>query len=222
MRLFIKLLMAFCFLILIGMLFFSGYEKFKQWPEKISESPDKPQAPEIKESKPLVDGQILMERFETAQAYVPTPEDMAEEAAFEAEQIEIARQWLHDLDAEKRMAGLEQLTAYPSLAAEQLMLDVLGKDQSDEIRAAAANYLSYMDKPSLAAQNALFKALGDQNEEVRDNALNTLESFIDTLDEDDTASKRIASLFRQQVKNKRLPVDTRKSIQAFISDRLEN
>lgn len=120
------------------------------------------------------------------------------------------------------MDGLEQLTAYPSPESERLMLDILNKDMSDEMRAAAADYLSYVEEPSLATPNALFNALGDYNEDVRSNALNTLESYVASLDEDSATAKRIVNFLKKQSKNKQLPKDIRQEIKAYLSDQFDN
>jgi len=183
--------------------------------------------PKLTSSKPTlnsekVDIALLTERIQTAQLHEPTPEEIAEDKAFEAEQIEEAKRSLLDLDIEKRIEGLEQLTAYPSPQSEQLMLDILKKDMSDEMRASAADYLSYIEEPSLATQDALIQALNDSNEDVRNNALNTVQSYIYALDEDSASAKRIVDLLKKQARNEQLPADMRESIKEYLIDHFGN
>ncbi|MGY6276422.1 HEAT repeat domain-containing protein [Methylomonas sp. MgM2] len=120
------------------------------------------------------------------------------------------------------MEGLEQLTAYPSPQSEQMMVDILQTDMSDEMRALTADYLSYIEEPSLATQNALIDALNDRNEDVRSNALNTLESYLASLDEDSATARRIVNSLKKQSKNKQLPGDIRQEIKAYLSEQDEN
>ena len=161
---------------------------------------------------------ISFERLGAIQFYEATPEEIAADQAFEAEQIELAKQWLLDLNLEKRIAGLEQLTAYPSPQSEGIMLEILNNDMSDEMRASAADYLSYIQEPSLKAQDVLIQALNDTNEEVRNSAFNTVQSYIYSLEEDSASAKRLVNLLKKQAKNKQLPADMRDMIKEYLID----
>ncbi len=187
---------------------------------KLEQPKIEPSKPEIKPE--MVDGSALQDRYAASQQYEPAPEEIAEEQAFESEQIEEAQQWLQDLDSEQRMAGIEQLAAYPSPKAEQLMVERLQKDKSDEIRSAAADNLSYIEVPTSTTQDALIHALQDGNEDVRNSALNTLESYVASLEDDDATAKRIIGLLKSQLKSQQVPADIRESIKEFLTEQVEN
>lgn len=198
-----------------------GAEPPKEQQSQLAETQIQPQSPPA--TKPeVIDGAVLQERYESAQQYEPTPDEIAEEQAFETEQIAEAEQWLKDLDAEQRIAGIEQLAAYPSPKAEQLMVERLKNDKSDEIRIAAADNLSYIEVPTVATQDALVQALQDKNEELRTSALNTLESFVASLEDEDETAKRIVGLLKKQLKSQQVPSDIKEAIKEYLSDQFEN
>jgi len=169
------------------------------------------------EHKP-VDGSVLLERFQSAQIYQPTPELIAEERLVDAEQIKLAKTWLLDINAGQRIAGVEQLAAYPTPEAEQAIVDALQKDPSYEVRAAAAVNLSFVKEPALVTQNALINALADLNEEVRFNALNTLQSYLYSFENDNATAISIAMLLKRQLTNKSVPMEIRNAIKNILED----
>lgn len=166
---------------------------------------------------PLIQGEELMARFEAAQQYQPTPEEIAEDAAFEVEQIEQARQWMSDSNPEQRIIGAEQLTAYPTPEAEQLLVDILSKDAVDEVRLAAANSLSVIKTPALKTREALVAALQDSYEEVRFGALNTLQTYLG-VDSESSAAKKTLAMLKKQLKSKQVPQETRQAIKDYLLD----
>lgn len=181
--------------------------------------------------KPHSDSKIMIERralysrmspdsLAASRFYQSTPEERVEEEVFEFEQVELARQWLSDLDIEKRIMGVEQLAAYPSLRSENLLVDALKKDSEPQIRVLAAEHLSYIQQPSLSAQEALIAALYDINEEVRISAFNTLQYYLASSEEEGDA-QRIVGLLKRQMQNGKLPLNTRKVIEDYLSDQAE-
>jgi hypothetical protein len=189
--------------------------------EKVATVPAEP--PKVaSKAAPVVDGAVLLERYEASQQHQPNPEEIAEEQAFEAEQVEEAQQWLKDLAPEQRVAGIEQLAAFPSTKAEQLMVERLKQDASEDVRIAAADNLSYIEVPSTATQDALILALQDKHEDVRSSAFNTLQAFVASLEDDDPTAKRIVGLLRKQVKSQQVPAATREEIKEYLTDQFEN
>lgn len=209
---------------LIGLVIFPGWIVWLSWPslQSFFKSQEQQEAEKSKVEFSPVDGAMLLERFETSQQYQPTAEEIEEYSAFENEQIEEAQQWLLDLDAEKRVAGVEQIAAYPSAKAEQLLIETLLKDPSEEVRASAADNLSFVDEPSTAAQDALTRALQDANEDVRNNALNSLQSYVASLDDDNATAKRIVALLKRQLNNSQLSAEMRMEIKDYLSDQFED
>jgi len=189
--------------------------------ENASTLPTEPPAVASKPA-PVVDSSVLLERYQASQQHEPAPEELAEEQAFETEQIEEAQQWLKDLASEQRVSGIEQLAAYPSEKAEQLMVERLKQDASEEVRIAAADNLSYVEVPTIATQDALIQALQDGNEDVRTSAFNTLQSFVASLEDDDPTAKRIVGLLRKQLKTQQAPASIREDIKEYLTDQFEN
>lgn len=227
-----RILIVLIVLFAIGGAIVLGNGYFNFWPElnsffeatspETEESPFPDEQAEVISKPEPIDGTALLERFEVAQQYESSPEEAAEDLAFESEQIEEAQQWLLNLDSEQRLAGIEQLAAYPSPKAEQLMVEALKNDKSEEIRSAAADNLSYIEIPTVATQDALIHALQDSGEDVRNSALNTLESYVASLEEDDATAKRIVSLLKQQMKSKQVPADIKDSIKDYLTDQIQN
>lgn len=205
-------------------LLFAGSFVFLYWPqiEALFAAKQQQETSNVDTKQPVIDGAVLLERYESAQQFQPTPEEIAEEKAFELEQIAQARIWLLDLNPEQRIAGLEQLSAYPTRAAEKLMVEQLLKDESEAVRAAAAVSLSYIEQPSSLSLDALNHALHDINEDVRNSALNTLQSFVTSLEDDKSTVKRIVTLLEKQAKSKQLPADTRLAIKGYLEDQFGN
>jgi len=164
----------------------------------------------------------LLERYESSQFIAPTPEQIAEENAVQAGQIELARQWLLNLDAERRVAGIEQLAAYPTPESEQLMADTLKKDLSSDVRIAAAQNLSYIEAPTPATLQVLIHALQDQDQEVRLSALSSLQSYLHSLEDVSVEAKKIVRLLKNAAKNTQIPEDTRAVIKDSLADMADN
>lgn len=177
------------------------------------------------DSKIMIERRALYSRISpdslaASRFYQSTPEERAEEEAFEVEQVGLARRWLSDLDIEKRIMGVEQLAAYPSPRSENLLVGALKKDPEPQIRVLAAEHLSYMRQPSLGAQEALIAALYDINEEVRMSAFNTLQYYLASSEQEGDA-QRIVGLLKHQMQNGKLPLNTRKVIEDYLSDQAE-
>ncbi|WP_367154541.1 HEAT repeat domain-containing protein [Methylomonas sp. HYX-M1] len=176
------------------------------------------QTQEAAEANPALDPAAMQERLEAAQNYQASEEDAAEEAQADMEQIEEAGKLLADASVEQRVAAIEQLSAYPSPKSEQLMRAALQQDKAEAVRAAAADYLSYIEVPTRETVEALSQALLDGNEEVRDNALNTLQYYAGAVEDDDPVVKMVFEQLKIQQKNKKVVADIREAIQEFLAD----
>lgn len=208
-------------LVLLAGLVFLGVGAYTYWPDFQNQPADDQSQPVDAKEPIAIDSAQLQSTYQAAQLQESSPEEEEDEQAFDAEQIEEAKQLLLDLDAKQRMEGLEQLSAYPNVEAEKLMVDALKKDTSEDVRAAAAENLSYIEQPSLETQNALISAMQDSNEDVRNNALSTLESYLMSLEDDDASAKRIVSLLQKEANSKQIPEDMRTAINEFLAEQLE-
>lgn len=74
----------------------------------------------------------------------PTPEQLAEEAAYRRQQAPRVVPELHDPEAGKRLLAVERLSAYPGPEAETALLQVLRQEQNNLVRQAAARILGDM------------------------------------------------------------------------------
>lgn len=161
-----------------------------------------------------IDGAGLIERYQSAQQYQSTPEEITEDNAYTAEQISQAGEWLSDVDAEQRLMGAEQLGAYPSTESEKLLVEALNKDRDEQVRIASAVSLSYMHTLSHASQKALIDALQDDSEELRSAAFSTLQALVNRGE----SVKQILNLLKKQMKSKKTPIETREAIKDYLLD----
>jgi hypothetical protein len=107
-----------------------------------------------------------------------TTEEIEEESRIVAEQVAHAREWLESADPKQRLIGAEQLSAYPTVEAEKLLVETLLNDSEPEVRSAAACSLEYIENPDTNTLNDLLQALETDNEEVAVDALNTLTTYV--------------------------------------------
>ncbi len=147
-----------------------------------------------------------------------TEDQVAEDERIDAEQVARARRWLASSDRQQRIAGAEQLSAYPTAEAEHLAIHALAMDRDAAVRGAAAQSLESFERPSAAAIGALLAALQDPDAAVRMSALSTLQEYLadDTL-ETGSHAKVVAGL-RKLRNNRRVDKQTRHWVAAFLSD----
>jgi HEAT repeat protein len=148
----------------------------------------------------------------------PTPEQQEEDRDTAAQQVRVASHWLQSQDVEQRVAGAEQLAAYPIEETESLLTTALNGDPASEVRAAAAQSLGAVDSLGPASIDALLAALGDIDEDVRWSALATLQAYVLREPPQSTRARRIMRMLGRIGKSKRIPVETRTAIQAFLAD----
>ncbi|OAI17978.1 MULTISPECIES: HEAT repeat domain-containing protein [Methylomonas] len=147
-----------------------------------------------------------------------TPEQIAEEESVDLEQEETARQWLGDHDPAQRIAGAQQLAAYPTPEAGRYLLEALRQDRVGEVRAAAAESLGYFDQPALPVYDALIAALNDPDEAVRFNAFSALQTLMDKLVDQPRLLARLQAKLKQTLKSKKLPADSRVAVEGYLQD----
>ncbi|WP_426994504.1 HEAT repeat domain-containing protein [Methylomonas sp. CM2] len=147
-----------------------------------------------------------------------TPEQIAEEESVDLEQVETARQWLGDHDPAQRIAGAQQLAAYPTPEAGRYLLVALRQDRVGEVRAAAAESLGYFDQPALPVYDALITALRDPEEAVRFNAFSALQTLMDKLVDQPRLLARLQAKLKQTLKSKKLPADSRVAVDSYLQD----
>lgn len=172
----------------------------------------------VKPNPVIPDPALLVERYQSAQQYQPSSEQLAEDVAFNSQQLAQAKQWLDDLDPAQRLIGAEQLGAYPSPEAEKLLLQTLSKEDDQSVRIAAINSLAYMPSLSRAAQKTLIATLQDHNVEVHNAALTTLQVLLVKPDMSPAMLKQTVAALKQTLRAKRTPPDMRESIHDFLLD----
>lgn len=148
---------------------------------------------------------------------VITEEQLAEEQAVEAEQVEQARIWLGDADPAQRVTGAEQLSAYPTPAAETYLLKAL-HDDSEQVRAAAANSLATFKQPTVKTYDALIQAMQDGNEDVRFNAWSTLSIYLNRVDFPSKTARRIQLKLAKLLKQGRFLGDIEVGVRDYLRD----
>jgi len=151
-------------------------------------------------------------------ARFPTAEELEQEKNFNAQQVELAGQWLKSPDVHQRIMGAEQLSAYESPESEQRLTDTLRQDAAPEVRTAAAQSLALFKKLSDPTVDALLKALDDADKGTRIAALNTLLTYAFLVSADTKKSEHLLAKLRKKVRSSHLNKDVRESLQAFIKD----
>jgi HEAT repeat protein len=109
-------------------------------------------------------------------ARLPTEQELEQEKKFNAQQKELAGQWLKSPNAHQRIIGAEQLSAYESPVSEQYLVHTLLHDAVPEVRKTAAQSLASFKNLSDHNVSALLEALSDANKSTRIATLNNLSS----------------------------------------------
>jgi hypothetical protein len=158
------------------------------------------------------------EEIEAQAVQAPTPEDEEDEAQIDAEQVLEALESLKSSDPEERVAGVEQLAAFPTAEAEQQLLITLAGDASADVRSAAAQSLGQFENLSDGIMTALLKALEDKNEDVQVSALDAIESLVSDMEANDPRYKQVLGALKKLQSSKKLRADTRQGIKEFLED----
>jgi hypothetical protein len=147
-----------------------------------------------------------------------TDEQLAEEKQIVSEQIAEARVWLEDADAQQRINGAQQLSAYPTLEAEHLLVATLATDADAGVRIAAIESLGFIKKPKTATIDALLAAMQDMDEDVRFNAFNTLQTLVNRAETDPKTGKKILAQLKRLMVKGMVDSDSRDAIREFLQD----
>lgn len=134
------------------------------------------------------------------------------------EQVADAATSLRDARPEERIIGAEQLAAYPTPEAEQLLVHALKTDAEADVRRTAADSLREIEKPDRTTLGALLQALEDEAETVQQSALDTLTYHIQRLDSDSKSYRKLMASLKKKLKTKTLAADVRDDLKAFLDD----
>jgi len=151
-------------------------------------------------------------------ARMPTPEELEDEARYRDQQVVKANESLNDTSPEKRVGGVEQLSAFPTPESEQILINTLSLDFDPEVRRAAAQSLSAFKKPSEKAVNALLVALQDDSEAVQIGALNALMNNARKMGNGSVGFKSLLVSLSNQARAKHMKPGVRQSLLAFLKD----
>lgn len=149
---------------------------------------------------------------------VISDEQLEEQRAVEAEQVEAARIWLADADPAERVSGAEQLSAYPTKEAEHYLIDALSADENPDVRAAAANSLSAFKEPDNSIFDALLAALQDSDEQVRFNAWSSLGILLNKPDLPPKTLKSVQVKLGRLLKKAHLTMDMRDEVREYLQE----
>lgn len=150
-----------------------------------------------------------------------TPAQAEEERQTIQSQVAAAAESLNSIDAEERIGGAEQLAAYPTGEAEQLLAKAIVTDTEAEVRTAAIQSLLAFKSLSDKTVKVLLQAVEDNAEEVRYSALNTLQALLAKQDRGSARYRAIIAELKRKSQDQRLAKETRRSIKEFIRDQAE-
>ena len=148
----------------------------------------------------------------------PTAQELAQEQRFNEQQIAVAEQWLKSPDPHQRIMGAEQLSAFESPHAEQLLVDVVLNSESD-VRIAAIRSLGTFKSLSNKGLDALVAGLGNSDKNSRFAALNAIFDYAAKVEFDTEKSTNIIKKLQQKLSKGNLNKDIRHSLDAFVNDK---
>lgn len=122
------------------------------------------------------DWSMLMERMSAPVEL--TPADIEDQANIINDQIANARRWLESRDAMTRIKGAEQLSAYPTEEAENLLVATFLSEREPEVRVAIVRTLAYVKTPQQNTLAHLYGALENDTEEVQMQVLHTITTYV--------------------------------------------
>ncbi len=143
-------------------------------------------------------------------------EQLEEARQLENQQVEQAKEWLAEVDSKQRVAGAEQLSAYPNPTSENYLVAALQDDADDSVRAAAAKSLGVFSALKTQSLDALVAALQDMDETVRFNAFNSLQILINRPGTSPKEGRAIRGKLNQLLKKNQLSEDTREAIRYYL------
>lgn len=148
----------------------------------------------------------------------PTPEELEDEVRFDASRVTEADTRMHSSEVKERLAGAEQLSAYPTPDAEQILANALALDFDPEVRKTAAESLSAFEKLSGKTVSTLLSALNDDSEGVQISAWNTLQGLAQQWPNSSPQMKKLLADLAAQAASRRTKPSVGNSITAFLKD----
>ncbi|MBS1214685.1 MAG: hypothetical protein H6R26_3302, partial [Proteobacteria bacterium] len=121
-------------------------------------------------------------------------------------------------DPEERIAGVEQLGAFPTAEAEQQLVVTLAGDAEPDVRSAAAQSLAQFETVTDQTVAALLAALEDKSEDVQTSALDAIESVTADLEAESDRFKMIVAELKKKKSSKNVKTETRQAIKDFLED----
>lgn len=151
-------------------------------------------------------------------ARLPTAEELEQEKAFDAKQVESAIQQLNSTDVHQRIVATETLNAYPTPESERQLSDTMLHDRSAEVRQSAAQSLEFFKDLSDRTVDSLFKALHDKDRQTRKESLDTLLNHTLRISDNNGKFQRILKRLRNEIRSGRISQDVHGNIKAFLKD----
>jgi len=151
-------------------------------------------------------------------ARLPTAEELEQEKAFDAKQVESAIQQLKSTDVHQRIVATETLNAYQTPKSEQQLSDTMLHDQDAEVRQTAAQSLAFFKDLSDRTVDSLFKALRDKDRQPRKQSLDTLLNHALRISGNNDKFQRILKRLRNEIRSGRISQDIHGGIKAFLKD----
>lgn len=151
-------------------------------------------------------------------ARMPTPEELEDEARFRDIQVAHVSEWLNSPDTERRLAGVEQLSAYTTPESEQILASTLLMDSDADVRKTAAQRLSRFKPPGEDTVAALLTALEDYSEGVQLSALNTLQGIVARMPHGSPQANSILASVEAIAAARRSSALTRQAIVSLLND----
>ncbi len=151
-------------------------------------------------------------------ARMPTPQELEDEARFDEQQVNKANEWLSSPQVDRRIAGVEQLSAYQTPQSQKFLIHALSSDSDAQVRSTAAQSLTVFKEPSEDVVNALLSALEDVDASVQMSALNTLIGIANKMPSNSVLFKKILSGLKKQAGSRRVAVEVRNAASSFLKD----
>ena len=151
-------------------------------------------------------------------ARMPTPDELEDEARFRDTQVARVSEWLNSPDTEKRLAGVEQLSAYTTPESERILASTLLMDSDAEVRKTAAQRLSRFKPPGEDMVAALLTALEDDSEGVQLSALNTLQGIVARMPHGSPQANSVLASIKEIAAGRRSSALTRQAIVSLLND----
>lgn len=151
-------------------------------------------------------------------ARLPTAEELEQEKAFDAKQVQSAIEQLKSPDVHQRIVAAETLNAYRIPESERQLSDTMLHDDNAQVRQTAAQSLALFKNLSDRTVNSLFKALHDKDQQTRRESLNTLLNYTLQISDNTGKFQQVLKKLRNEVRSAHISRKIRTELKAFIKD----